>query len=692
MSEAGDGVCVVCEKRGFVGQPCTTPACHRRNYWPIPIEYAPGDQGASDVRIGQKWGDYLIVERLGVGGVGTVYLALQPPIMLQAALKVLSPGTARPFVDRFRQEAMALARLNHPNIVRMLHFGEHRGSPYLVMEYVPGGRTLRSVDRAKLLMADCFTILGQLCDALEAAHLVGVVHRDVKPGNVMLQSLPSQPCFVRLVDFGLAKLAETGHSTGLLAGTPTYMAPEQLTQKGIGPWTDWYAFGVVAFEMLTGTLPYPCDSTAELVRYKTLQDFHPLATGDAASLPTEIRTLLAELLTHDVAQRLKSSTEIRRRLAAAAAEFTLESIVPQGGGNISRRTAELDDEIPPTMPSRAFHPHLPRGADQWRPLQDDTRSGSSEMAVTNEPHSASDDVEELAPDPVIARGDSNIAPGGKATTRSSKPPYWLGVGSIFVLAACLGWLSWFLLVAHEPTFGEEIATGEHTTRPERIAKQDAHIAELHLPDRSFTHSADFGHPTRDAELDVSQNDYDLLDSTTSAEVDMGAAPREIQRIVGKVSDKPKVRHRQARGSQARREEPREHSVKRSTRRESVDSSTTSLDGEAILYQAAAAVNQRRLADAERLYLKVTRFSSLRAQAYRGLAIVKEQERELDHALSYIERALRLAPTHANSHHMKARLHLEKKEYRKACESWQVAIQHEPDHKAARDGLSTNCGW
>ncbi|MCB9542107.1 MAG: protein kinase [Myxococcales bacterium] len=86
--------------------------------------------------------------------------------------------------------------------------------------------------------------------------MLGVIHRDVKPGNVMIQALPSNPYFVRLVDFGLAKLVDDAHSTALLAGTPHYMAPEQISRQPVGPWTDWYAFGVIAFELLTGSRPY----------------------------------------------------------------------------------------------------------------------------------------------------------------------------------------------------------------------------------------------------------------------------------------------------------------------------------------------------------------------------------------------------------------------------------------------------
>lgn len=311
-----DGICAACERVGPVGAPCGGDVCRRRGYHFIPRAYAPRPEEAPDARVGQMWDAYLIVRRIGHGGVGTVYKALQTAVMLEAALKVVSTGSAA-LAERFWGEAAALARLNHPNIVRLLHFGTCRGAQYLVMEYVPGGCTLARLADEGLTVARVFGILDQLVDALEAAHAVGVVHRDVKPANVMLQPLPSTRDFVRLVDFGLAKFTESGGSTRITAGTPRYMAPEQITRRAIGPWSDWYAIGVIAFELLTGQRAWSGASTVEIIADKSRSDHRLVDQPAAAHLPSAAREALARLVAHDVEARAGTAAEVRALLATA---------------------------------------------------------------------------------------------------------------------------------------------------------------------------------------------------------------------------------------------------------------------------------------------------------------------------------------------------------------------------------------
>jgi serine/threonine protein kinase len=118
-------------------------------------------------------------------------------------------------------------------------------------------------------------VLEQVLNALEAAHALDIVHRDIKPDNVMLQSVPGDPCFVRVLDFGLARFLESQRETSLLLGTPAFMAPEQVTREGIGPWTDLYALGVLAFEMLTGRRPFDGETPQEVLAKKLDPDFDP---------------------------------------------------------------------------------------------------------------------------------------------------------------------------------------------------------------------------------------------------------------------------------------------------------------------------------------------------------------------------------------------------------------------------------
>ncbi|MEZ4463893.1 MAG: serine/threonine-protein kinase [bacterium] len=250
------GRCVQCDTDGPVGAPCQgTPRCSHDGYRFIPLaDHAARYSGGRTIlpEIGRQYGDFLVLRRLGEGGIGGVFLAVQPGVGLRAAVKLLT--TKNPLlIEKFQLEAQALARLGHPHIVRLLGFGEAHGQQYLAMELVEG-QTLTALAKAGLTAAEVLELLRQLGDGLVAAHAAGLVHRDIKPDNVMVQALPRRGWFVRLVDFGLAK-DSSDDKTNVAAGTPPYMAPEQFEQRGIGPWTDVYAVGVLSVAASSGTRP-----------------------------------------------------------------------------------------------------------------------------------------------------------------------------------------------------------------------------------------------------------------------------------------------------------------------------------------------------------------------------------------------------------------------------------------------------
>ncbi len=198
-----------------------------------------------------------VIRLIGQGGMGAVYLARQRALDRLVALKLINPREDDPtFAERFAREAKAMARLSHPNVVTVFESGVADGLPYLVMEYVDGV-TLRDAMRAKKLTpAEALKIIPQVCDALEYAHSQGVVHRDVKPENILLDKAGR----VKIADFGLAKLADPdGVSltrTHQAMGTPHYMAPEQWERPGeVDHRADIYALGVLLYELLTGELP-----------------------------------------------------------------------------------------------------------------------------------------------------------------------------------------------------------------------------------------------------------------------------------------------------------------------------------------------------------------------------------------------------------------------------------------------------
>lgn len=321
------GHCPSCHMEGPVGHPCAERSCARRGHHFIPEDafdrFRELPPARTDPRIGLCIGEYLLVDVLGAGGFGKVYLALQLPILMKTALKVMErpeedPDLANALAKRFEGEAAALATLTHPNIVRLLKYGVHEGMPYLVMEFVEGMRTLRTEMQSGALAPGCTDpavtvhVLRQVLNALEAAHARGIVHRDVKPENVMLQEVSGDRWFVKVLDFGLAKFVEERAETSLMVGTPAYMAPEQITRKNIGPWTDLYAVGVLAFRLVTGRLPFLGDSTQETYAQKLDPGFDPMeAVGDLGLSPL-LTGFLRQAMARDPESRFRSAAEFRR--------------------------------------------------------------------------------------------------------------------------------------------------------------------------------------------------------------------------------------------------------------------------------------------------------------------------------------------------------------------------------------------
>jgi len=212
-------------------------------------------------------GRYRIERRLGVGGMSTVQLAFDQRLERYVAVKLLAEHLADDptFVSRFRREALSAARLVHPNIVQTFDFGldEEAHQHFIVMEYVPGQSCAELLrDRGHLDVDQALEIVSQACRGLDYAHRNGVVHRDVKPGNLLL----SDSDVVKLADFGIARAANQSSITqvGSVLGTAAYLAPEQARGEEAGPRADLYSLGVVTYQLLSGRLPYEATSLSEL--------------------------------------------------------------------------------------------------------------------------------------------------------------------------------------------------------------------------------------------------------------------------------------------------------------------------------------------------------------------------------------------------------------------------------------------
>ncbi|MBP7126731.1 SUMF1/EgtB/PvdO family nonheme iron enzyme [Myxococcota bacterium] len=329
--DADRGFCPGCDGEGPVGSPCEERACSRRGLQRIPEEWhrkhrAQGPDRIDPV-IGRRIDDYLVVDLLGRGGFGKVYLVLQAPLWMKGALKLMDqvtedPEMARALARKFEGEARALARLSHPNVVRLHKYGTVGDLPYLVMEYVEG-RTLgtemgRLAARGERMRPEVVRhVLDQVLNALEAAHSLDIVHRDIKPDNVMIQTVPGDPHFVRVLDFGLAKFLESQRDTSLMLGTPTFMAPEQITREGIGPWTDLYALGVVAFELVTGRRPFEGETTQEIIAKKLDPEYDPAAPGTGPEIPDAMKRFLLRAIHRDPRSRFRDAARFREAMEEA---------------------------------------------------------------------------------------------------------------------------------------------------------------------------------------------------------------------------------------------------------------------------------------------------------------------------------------------------------------------------------------
>jgi serine/threonine protein kinase/formylglycine-generating enzyme required for sulfatase activity len=330
------GQCPACELELPLGSPCQERACHKRGYHGIPVADASElDPHHADPTIGTKIDEYLVVGLLGAGGFGKVFRALQMPIRMPTALKLMhrhmkDEANFELLLRKFQGEAQALATLSHPNIVRLLKYGIHLGSPYLVMEMVEGARTLknevskRAIRGADFAPHETFHILRQCADAMEAAHTREIVHRDIKPENIMLQEVAGNANFVRILDFGLAKFVAESSETSVAMGTPVYMAPEQLTLKNIGPWTDLYALGVVAYELLTGRRPFAGRTHQEIIARKLDPSFDPIEQLSDMHLPQSLKVFLRRALCRNHEERYRSASEFREALEKVTENLTVE--------------------------------------------------------------------------------------------------------------------------------------------------------------------------------------------------------------------------------------------------------------------------------------------------------------------------------------------------------------------------------
>jgi serine/threonine-protein kinase len=275
--------------------------------------------------IGQTIGNYVVQKKVGEGGMGVVYLAEHPRIHRRVAIKVLLPQYAQnpEVVSRFFNEAKAANEIRNEHIVDILDFGElPDGAPYIIMEWLDGKSLSDVLDaHGKLPLARAVHIARGIARALSAAHGHGIVHRDLKPDNIFLLERAGDPDFVKVLDFGIAKLVgnETAASdvktkTGALIGTPSYMSPEQCRGIPVDQRSDIYSLGVILYRMLTGRLPFEADALGELLLQHMTQQPKSLREHEP-TLPPSVDAAVLRALAKDPAQRPGNVDELMRLLA-----------------------------------------------------------------------------------------------------------------------------------------------------------------------------------------------------------------------------------------------------------------------------------------------------------------------------------------------------------------------------------------
>src|SRR5688572_29851272 len=325
---------------------------------------------------GTQVGRYEIQRRLGRGGMGTVYVAHDPVLGRMVAIKVFAGDLDMPDArERFSREARAAAALNHPNIVTVYDFGEFAAQPYIVMEYVPG-ETLANLIRRKaaVSMADKLRWVEELCAGAGYAHQMSVVHRDIKPANLMLDRSGR----LKILDFGIARMLGIASNTSVMIGTPGYMAPEQITGDPVDHRSDQFSIGVVLYELLSYSEPFPGDTLPMITHRIISQEPTPLEQLVPDASP-ELIAIVAQALKKSSAQRFKDADTMRIAITRVRRQYESDP---------DRNTATMPagrDSLPPGGANRGTGSSRRRATDslgvaQLTPPPDPRRTDREALA------------------------------------------------------------------------------------------------------------------------------------------------------------------------------------------------------------------------------------------------------------------------------------------------------------------------
>ncbi|WP_406354978.1 protein kinase [Streptomyces hirsutus] len=328
-------------------------------------------------------GRYQLRDLLGQGGMASVHLAYDSVLDRQVAIKTLHTelGREQAFRERFRREAQSVAKLTHTNIVSVFDTGEDEvdgmTTPYIVMEYVEG-RPLGSIldedirQQGAMPADKALKITADVLAALEISHEMGLVHRDIKPGNVMT----TKRGVVKVMDFGIARAMQSGVTsmtqTGMVVGTPQYLSPEQALGRGVDARSDLYSVGIMLFQLVTGRIPFDADSPLAIA-YAHVQEEPPLASSVNRSLPPAVDALITRALKKNPNERFPSAEAMRGECLRVSQSFQAvpPSIVPgthgQSGSGVGSAVFPPVDQSAPAAPGSIQTPYTPGPSQQHTP-------------------------------------------------------------------------------------------------------------------------------------------------------------------------------------------------------------------------------------------------------------------------------------------------------------------------------------
>jgi serine/threonine-protein kinase len=384
--------------------------------------------------VGQTVGKYRVVSRLGRGGMGTVYKAVDETLDRDVAIKSLNADLGDPdLLKRFRAEAITLARLNHPNIATLYELTEYEGQLLMVMEFVRGETLDRLSQReGPMPIGRAAQFCVQVLDALEHAHGVGIVHRDLKPANLML----TESGLVKVMDFGLARMVGSEHLTtaGYMVGTPAYMSPEQVLGREIDGRADIYAMGVVLFRLLTAQLPFKADSGIAMV-HRQLNDLPTPVRQIRSELPEAVESVIARALAKAASDRYQTADEFRRALtqldpALAATGISRISVVapapPDPAATLATPapppvSAPMTTSVPPSSPATLVLTRPQEGPPEAAPVPPE--QGGTERLMPEQPQQPVAAEPPAAALPVTpARSGTIVAPAPTAPPAAPSLP------------------------------------------------------------------------------------------------------------------------------------------------------------------------------------------------------------------------------------------------------------------------------